>query len=211
MRTGIFGGTFDPIHNAHLTVAEAVRRRLDLREVLFVPVGQPWLKSEQPAAPAADRLRMVELAVESRPDFLVSRAEIDRPGLTYTVDTLASLREHAQSGEEFYFIMGWDSLADLPRWKEPARIIRLCHLVAVPRPGFPLPDLDRLEAAIPGIRERLTIMDEPNVDISSTALRGRVAAGLPIQGLVPEAVEKYILEKKLYAGGVHARTSGDRS
>ncbi len=198
---GVLGGTFDPIHNAHLVLAEAVRGRLGLDEVLFVPAGNPWLKPESPEAPAEDRLNMVRLAVAGKPYFRVSDIEVRRPGPTYTVETIAELVKQ-YPGDEICFIMGWDSLAELPRWKEPQRLITLSRLAAVPRPGYPLPDIKALEKALPGLLERLTVLDEPRVDISSTVIRSRVMLGLSIHDLVPEAVERYIREHQLYLKGV---------
>lgn len=199
--TGVFGGTFDPVHNAHLALAEAVRARLELDEVLFVPAGEPWLKPDHPLASAEDRVQMVRLAISGKPYFKVSTIEVERSGPSYTVDTIAELRGR-RPGEELYFILGWDNLAELPRWREPSRLVRLCRLAAVPRPGYPLPDLKSLESAIPGISVRLVIMDKPNIDISSSVLRSRAALGLSIHDLVPESVERYIREHKLYLRGV---------
>jgi len=124
--------------------------------------------------------------------------EIERDGPSYTLDTMAELWARLGAGDELFFILGWGSLSELPRWKEPERIIKLCRLVAVPRPGFPRPDLESLEKSIPGLSERVTILEEPQVDISASDIRERVAGGLSISGLVPEAVEGYIKEKGLY-------------
>ena len=198
MRTGILGGTFDPIHKGHLAVAEEVRLRLSLDEVLFIPVGQPWRKTGIPILPAEHRVEMVCLAIADRPAFRVSTVEVNRDGPSYTIDTLEELQSVRGDGDELFFVVGWDSLADLPNWRAPEQIIRLCQLVAVPRPGYFPPDLESLEAAVPGISERVILLDGPEVDVSASQIRGRVVRGLPISGLVPEAVEKYIREHRLY-------------
>ncbi len=198
MKTGILGGTFDPIHKGHLAVAEEVRLRLNLDEVVFIPVGHPWRKAGSPILPAEHRIEMVRLAIVDRPSFRVSTIEVDREGPSYTVNTLEELQSGPGSEDEIYFIVGWDSLADLPSWKAPERIIRLCHLVAVPRPGCFPPDLTSLETSVPGISERVILLDGPEVDVSASQIRERVARGLSISGLVPEAVERYIREHGLY-------------
>ncbi|MFH1032286.1 MAG: nicotinate-nucleotide adenylyltransferase [Chloroflexota bacterium] len=198
MNTGVLGGTFDPIHNGHIRVAEEVKVRLNLTEVLFIPAGHPWLKAGETISAAENRIQMVRLAIKDKPGFKLSTAEIERPGPTYTLDTIAELRSKIKVGDELYFIMGWDSLALLPKWREPLRLIKLCKLVAVPRPGYPLPDLKTLEAEIPGLRDRVTILDKPEIDISATDIRSRVARGLFIGHLVPKPVEEYIKRHKLY-------------
>ncbi len=195
---GILGGTFDPIHNGHIMVAEEVRDRLDLTEVLFVPANQPWLKDNSSISAAGRRVQMVRLAVATEPYFRLSTMEIDRAGLSYTVDTITQLQAELGVGAELFFILGWDNLAQLPQWREPARLIKTCHLVAVPRPGYALPDLDSLEVALPGLSRSLVVLDKPEVDISATEIRKRVARGLSIGHLVPEPVDEYIRQHKLY-------------
>ncbi len=198
MNLGVLGGTFDPIHNGHLAMADEVRSRLNLSQVLFVPAGQPWLKAGSQITAAEHRLKMVRLAIADRPYCSVSTMEVERTGASYTLDTLAELWSRLGAGDELFFLMGWGSLSELPRWKEPERIIKLCRLVAVPRPGYPRPDLELLEKSIPGITERVIILEEPQVDISASDIRERVAKGLSISGLVPEVVEGYIREEGLY-------------
>ena len=198
MKIGVLGGTFDPIHNGHLAVAEEVRKRLNLDRVLFVPTGHPWMKIGREISSAEHRVGMMRLAIADKPYYSLSTIEIEREGPSYTFDTLAELWARLEAGDELYFIVGWDSLAELPQWKEAARIIRLCKLVAVPRPGYPHPDLELLEASIPGLSERVIILDKPEVDISASEIRERVAKGLSISGLVTEAVERYIREEGLY-------------
>jgi nicotinate-nucleotide adenylyltransferase len=201
VKIGVIGGTFDPIHNGHLIIAEETRNRLALAEVLFVPAGQPWLKASPPVATVDQRLEMVRLAIADRPYFKLSTVDIDRPGPSYTIDTIADLQSQLGDGTELFFILGWDSLAELPQWHEPARLIEMCYLVAVPRPGHSRPKLKALKAAIPGISRRLMLLDRPEVNISATVIRERVAWGLSIRRLVPEAVNRYIKQHELYLTG----------
>ncbi len=198
MNIEVLGGTFDPVHNGHMAVAEEVRTRLELAEVLFLPAGQPWLKPEYGISAAEDRVEMLRLALAYKRHFKLSLMEIERPGPTYTVDTIAELRKQHGDSDEIYFIMGWDSLAELPMWKEPSRLISLCRLVAVPRPGYSLPDLKSQEKTIPGLSGRVILLDKPVVDISATVIRSRVALGLSIRDFVSGAVERYIREHRLY-------------
>lgn len=198
MNIGVLGGTFDPIHNGHIMVAEEARARLDLAEVLFVPANQPWLKESSPILAAEHRVQMVRLAVATQPYFRLSTVEIDRAGLSYTVDTITELQAELGAGDELFFILGWDNLAQLPQWRESSRLIEMCRLVAVPRPGYRLPGLDSLEAALPGLSRSLVVLDKPEVDISATEIRKRVAQGLSIGHLVPEPVGEYIRQHKLY-------------
>ncbi|MBI2854032.1 MAG: nicotinate-nucleotide adenylyltransferase [Chloroflexi bacterium] len=199
-RLGVLGGTFDPIHTAHLIVAEEVRVKFGLAKVLFIPTGMPYFKSDQGLSAAQDRLGMVRAAVASNPDFEASTIEIDRPGPTYTVDTVAELREKYRQ-EEIYFIVGWDALKTLPSWREPKRLLEMCRLVGVPRPDWRKPSIPELEEAIPGASQRIVLLDQPVIGISSTEIRSRVAAGISIRYLVPEAVERYIAERGLYCEG----------
>jgi len=198
MNSGVLGGTFDPIHNGHLIVAEEVRAGLDLAEVLFVPAGQPWLNKSTFISPVKHRLEMLRLALADKPYFKLSNMEIERAGPTYTVDTIAELKAQLGGRDELFFILGWDSLAMLPKWRQPSRLITMCHLVVVPRPGYPLPDLHALEASIPGLSRRVTLMEKPEIDISASVIRDRVARGLSVCHLVPEPVDEYIRQHKLY-------------
>ncbi len=199
MKIGVLGGTFDPIHNGHIKVAEEVRARLDLAKVLFVPAGQPWLKADSPISPAKHRIEMVRLAIADHSYFELSRVEIDLPGPSYSVATIGELRAQLNAGDELFFILSWDSLPQLPRWKEPSRLIKLCRLVVVPRPGYELPDLKQLEALIPGLSQSLILLDKPEIDISATEIRKRVAQGLSLRRLVPAPVANYIKQHKLYS------------
>jgi nicotinate-nucleotide adenylyltransferase len=198
MKIGVLGGTFDPIHLGHLKVAEEARDRLDLAEVLFVPAGQPWLKTNNVISPAEHRVEMVRLAIAGKPYFKLSTMEIERPGPTYTVDTIAELKGQLGSGDELFFILGWDNLIQLPQWREPSRLVKMCHLVAIPRVGYPTPDLASLETTVPGLSQSVTLLDEPRIDINASVIRQRVAQGLSISHLVPEPVERYIKQHRLY-------------
>ena len=198
MKIGVLGGTFDPVHQGHLVIAEEAIGRLNLAEILFVPAGQPWLKMDYPISSAEHRVQMVRLAIADKPGFKLSTMEIERDGPTYTVDTIAQLQAQLGTGTELFFILGWDNLNELPQWREPARLVKLCHLVAIPRPGYPLPDLDSLEAVIPGLTSSTIILNTPEIDISASEIRQTVAQGLSISHLVPEPVDRYIREHRLY-------------
>ena len=198
MNIGMIGGTFDPIHNGHLTVAEETRTRLDLAEILFVPAGQPWLKMNTPISAAEHRVQMVRLALADKPYLKLSTIEEERAGPTYTDDTITELGAQLGAGDELFFILGWDSLAELPQWREPSRLIKMCRLVAIPRVGYSIPELNSLEALVPGLSQRVTLLDTPHIDISASAIRDRVAHGLSIHHLVPEPVNRYIKQHNLY-------------
>jgi nicotinate-nucleotide adenylyltransferase len=198
MKIGLLGGTFDPIHVGHLIIAEEVRLKLDLNEVLFIPAGQPWLKSKRSMAPAEHRLEMLKLAIVSNAHFKVSTIELKRPGPSYSVDTISALRDELGAEAELFFVVGFDALAELPMWKEPSRLVGMCQVVGVRRPGYAELDWHSLEQAIPGVWSRVMVVDVSQIDISSTQIRERVAKGLSIRPLVPEAVERYILEHRLY-------------
>jgi len=193
---GVLGGTFDPIHIGHLVVGEEARIKLGLSEVLFVPAGQPWLKLDRNITPAVHRAEMVRRAIADNPYFRLSTLEMDRPGPSYTVDTLTMLRKQLGSGASFFFILGRDTLAELPLWKEPQKVVQLCRLVVPPRLGSR--DLKHLEKAIPGLLDKVVQLDMPVIGISSSEIRQRVTQGLSIRYLVPHEVEKYITEQKVY-------------
>ncbi len=195
---GIFGGTFDPVHNGHLAVAEAVQSALALDCVLFVPVADPPHKRNRALTPAEDRWRMVKLAVANRPGFAVSRVDIDRAGPQYSVDTVQLLqREFSVGAGETFFIIGADALAGIPHWHNPQTLVERCRLVAVHRPGVK-PSIDALLAALPQLRSRLLWVEMPPVPISATEIRRRVARGEAISRLVPAAVADYIARHRLY-------------
>jgi nicotinate-nucleotide adenylyltransferase len=196
-RLGVLGGTFDPIHYGHLVAAQETHYQLELERVLLVPVGQPPHKLNEPLSPAEHRVRMIELAIEGRPQFALSRVDVDRPGPQYTADTLALLREEWGPDTRLFFIAGSDSLADILHWRAPRQIVREAELAVVRRPGGKV-DVDRLARELPGLRDRLHWVQMPLLDISSTGLQARVRQGRPISFFLPPAVEAYILEQGLY-------------
>ena len=201
MNRGVFGGTFDPIHNGHLMVADEVRERLNLEEVVFVPAGQPWLKMDWVISAAEDRLRMMHIALDGKPEYKISDMEIARGGPSYTIDTIREMRRGTGGEDELFFILGEDNMCQLPQWREAAELIKLCYLVAVPRPGSARAKLKDLEESLPGITERVMVLKRPEIDISSSNIRERVGQGLSVRHLVPEAVNRYLKQKGLYAAG----------
>lgn len=205
MRLGLFGGTFDPVHLAHLILAESCREQCQLDAVWFLPAGDPPHKGAKTITPGNARVEMLDFAIAGHPSFHVSRMELERDGKSYTFQTLERL--HAEDpARELFFLIGADSLADFPTWREPRRILELATIVAVNRGDRPLPDVDDVARRIAGniaagtVRERIRTVTMPGVDISSTDIRTRAKSGRSIRYLVPRAVEVYIGEKKLYAG-----------
>ncbi|HEX5201845.1 nicotinate-nucleotide adenylyltransferase [Paractinoplanes rhizophilus] len=190
-RIGIMGGTFDPIHHGHLVAASEVQARFDLDEVVFVPTGQPYEKGR--VSPAEDRYLMTVIATASNPRFHVSRADIDRDGPTYTVDTLRDMRAIFGSDAKLYFITGADALARILSWKDAMEMFRMAHFVGVTRPGFELSD-DHLP------EDSVSLVEVPAMAISSSACRTRVAEGQPVWYLVPDGVVQYINKRGLYRG-----------
>jgi nicotinate-nucleotide adenylyltransferase len=188
-RVGIMGGTFDPIHHGHLVAASEVAGRFDLDEVVFVPTGQPYQKGV--VSPAEDRYLMTVIATASNPRFQVSRADIDRNGPTYTVDTLRDLRTLYGPDAELFFITGADALERILSWKDALEMLSMAQFVGVTRPGFELSD-----AHLPD--DSVTLVEVPAMAISSSDCRARVAAGKPIWYLVPDGVVQYIAKRRLY-------------
>jgi len=185
------GGTFDPIHHGHLVAASEVQARFDLDEVVFVPTGQPYEKGR--VSPAEDRYLMTVIATASNPRFHVSRADIDRDGPTYTIDTLRDMRAVFGADASLYFITGADALARILSWKNALEMLSIAHFVGVTRPGFELSD-DHLP------EDTVTLVEVPAMAISSTACRQRVALGHPVWYLVPDGVVQYINKRGLYRG-----------
>ncbi|GGL14722.1 putative nicotinate-nucleotide adenylyltransferase [Mangrovihabitans endophyticus] len=183
------GGTFDPIHHGHLVAASEVQVRFDLDEVVFVPTGQPYQKGV--VSSAEDRYLMTVIATASNPRFHVSRADIDRAGPTYTVDTLRDLRKVYGPEAKLFFITGADALARILSWKDALEMLSLAHFVGVTRPGFELSD-DHLPA------DSVTLVGVPAMAISSSDCRSRVSAGRPVWYLVPDGVVQYIAKRGLY-------------
>ena len=188
-RIGIMGGTFDPIHHGHLVAASEVQDRFDLEEVVFVPTGQPYEKGA--VSSAEDRYLMTVIATASNPRFHVSRADVDRDGPTYTVDTLRDLNAVYGPTVELFFITGADALAKILSWKDAFEMLSLAHFVGVTRPGFELSG-DHLPA------DTVTLVEVPAMAISSSECRARVAAGKPVWYLVPDGVVQYIAKRGLY-------------
>lgn len=185
------GGTFDPVHHGHLVAASEVAARFDLDQVIFVPTGQPVGKDAAAVSAAEDRYLMTVVATASNPRFTVSRVDIDRPGVTYTVDTLNDLRA-AHPGDELFFITGADALEQILSWRRVDELFALAHFVGVTRPGYELDD-DHLPVG------SVSLVEVPALTISSSGCRARVAAGLPVWYLVPDGVVQYISKRGLYA------------
>ncbi len=199
---GVLGGTFDPIHLGHLAIAEEAREALGLERVLFVPAGEPVHKPGRRFAPVEDRVAMVELAIRGEPAFELSRAEVDRPGPSFAVDTLEGFAAAARAeGREpdLTFILSADTYAGLPTWREPDRILVLCRMAVLPRPGAPGPDPGAMARLVPGADRRTVLLDGPLLAVSGSTIRARVAAGRSIRYLVPDAVAAYIGDHGLYA------------
>ena len=193
---GVMGGTFDPIHLGHLAVAEEAREVLRLERILFVPAGQPPHKPADEVTSVEHRLAMVELAIADNPAFELSRIEVDRPGPSYTVDTLEAL---AAGGDQITVILSAETFAELPTWHEPWRLFDAARVAVAPRWGYPAPDPGWLAVAFPGREDRVSYLEGPRLGVSSTALRARVAAGRSIRYLVPQPVAAYIAANNLYA------------
>lgn len=201
---GILGGTFDPPHIGHLALAQEAYARLMLDRVWFIPAGQPPHKVGHVLSPAADRRAMVELAVADDPRFAVSSVDLDRPGPSYTSETLRLLRAEWGAERPMCLILGWDMLTYLPHWHEPVSVIATVdQIAAAHRPGVPEPagELERLRQALPGLAEKLVILPAPELDVAATDLRERVASNLPIRYLVPDAVRAYVEAHHLYGSG----------
>jgi nicotinate-nucleotide adenylyltransferase len=192
------GGTFDPIHHGHLVTAEAALWAFHLDEVVFVPTGQPWMKSDRQVSPPEHRYLMTVIATSSNPRFWVSRLEIEREGPTYTVETLQELRRTAEEDIELFFITGADAMLEILSWKDPGGVLALAHFIAATRPGY---DIARFEAEAPSAHRDVTVLDVPALAISSTDIRRRVREGEPIRYLVPEGVETYVRKFGLYREG----------
>lgn len=198
MKLGVMGGTFDPVHIGHLIAAEEARVKLALDTVLFVPAGRPWLKAGCSITPAAQRVQMVRLATESNPFFELSMIEVERPGHSYTVDTMRELRDRYGSEVELFFILGSDSVSGLSQWKEPEEILRLCSLAVMRRADGLLSEQKKSEQLLFDNRDKIIFVDMPVIGISSSDIRERVRKGLSVHYMVADAVEWYIVEEKLY-------------
>jgi len=184
---GLFGGSFDPVHHAHLIVGQVAAEKLGLDSVRFIPARQQPFKAGQHRTTSEDRAAMLSLALAGMPGFTVERSELNRPGPSYTVDTLRHLRER-EAGEEFVLLLGADAAADLPAWKEAARVPELARVAVFARPGARLPDLPWIAA----------VVEVPAIDISATEIRRRAHRGLSLRYWVPDAVAEYIAKHRLY-------------
>lgn len=196
-RLGIMGGTFDPIHYGHLVTAEQAREALDLDLVLFMPAGSPAFKQDQAVSSGEDRYAMTLLATAANPAFIASRFEIDRAGITYTVDTLRALRARYPDNVELYFITGADAIIEILTWHDADSIASLATLIAATRPGY---DIDQAKARIKasGIEFDIRYIEIPALAISSTNIRERVASGKSVRYLTSESVLGYIAKNGLY-------------
>ncbi len=190
VRLGVMGGTFDPVHHGHLVAASEVAARFDLDRVIFVPTGQPWQKDRGEVSPAEDRYLMTVVATAANPRFTVERVDIDRPGLTYTTDTLRDL-SRLHPGAELFFITGADALEAILSWKDVGELWSLAHFVGVTRPGHRLNS-----AGLPA--GSVSLVEIPALAISSSDIRRRVRDGSPIRYLVPDGVMHYIAKSGLY-------------
>ena len=201
MRVGVFGGTFDPVHFGHLILAEQCREQGRLEEVLFVPAPRPPHKP-QPIARFDQRVEMLALALAGNPTFRIDEIEKDRDGPSYTVDTLAELRRR-RPGDDFWLLVGGDTIRDLHVWYEPRRLLEMAGLLVMARPGSPIPDRDELGARVglPAGAVRLKLVDAPQIDIASRDLRRRAAEGRSLRYLLPRAVECYVHDRRLYQPG----------
>lgn len=193
-RVGMMGGTFDPIHVGHLAIADDVREALGLERILFIPAGVPPHKPEGSVAPVADRVAMVEAALADNPAFELSRVEVDRPGPSFTVDTV----ERLATTFEVTVILSAETFHELPTWHEPDRLFAAAHVAVVPREGYAAADPAWLASTFPGREDRVRYVEVPHLGVSSTGIRARVAAGRTIRYLVPLAVGSYIDAHGLY-------------
>jgi len=206
MRLGIMGGTFDPIHNGHLFVAEEARALFGLERILFITNGSPPHKRAYSSTPAGNRYAMTLIATHNNPSFTCSPMELNRPGVSYTVDTLTQLRQEHPDAELFY-ITGIDAVADILSWNRHDEVIRLATFIAATRPGFDLAGLkDRLPVAY---LERILVISSTSLGISSTDIRSRVSRRLPIRYLTPDGVVDYIYKRKLYMDDQERRQAAE--
>lgn len=195
-RIGVMGGTFDPIHHGHLVAASEVQSGFDLDEVLFVPTGEPWQKSDREVSVAEHRYLMTVIATAANPRFQVSRVDIDREGLTYTIDTLRELKKQFPD-DELFFITGADALSSIITWQSYEELFELAHFVGCTRPGHEM----KLEVLADLPSDRVSMVEIPALAISSTDCRTRVEAGEPVWYLVPDGVVQYIGKHGLYRSG----------
>jgi nicotinate-nucleotide adenylyltransferase len=201
-RIGVMGGTFDPIHHGHLVTAEEAWKQFQLDQVLFMPSGHPPHKEDRRSLDPEDRYLMAVIATATNDHFKVSRMEVDRPGPSYTVDTVRELHRIYGKNTEVFFITGADAILEILTWKEPEKVLQECTFIAATRPGY---DLDKLERSLPEAERirhasdpRVLVMEIPALAISSTGIRQRVSEGRPIRYLVPEGVSEFIEKNGFY-------------
>jgi len=201
MQVGILGGTFDPVHLGHLIIAEEARTSVGLNRVLFLPAGEPWLKEGLALSSAEHRVNMLRLAVEDNPHFQVSLVEVQRPGPSYTVDTLETVLAELGPATSLHFILGLDALEEFHRWKEPARILTMAGLVVVRRPGRQEFDWPAFFTRLPQAAGKVRLLEAPLLGISATEIRHRAEAGASLRYQVPSKVKDYIKEHRVYLRG----------
>lgn len=211
LRYGILGGTFDPPHVGHLVLAQEAQIQLGLDRLWFVPTGAPPHKPGRRVSSHADRREMVERAIAGNPRFALSAVELERDGPSYSVDTLRHLRREWGQSVMMCLVMGWDMLTYLPQWRQPEHVIATVdRIAATHRPGFTVDpeEIARLERSLPGLAQKLTVLAAPQVEVSSTEIRGRVASGVPIRYLVSDSVRSYIEERGLYRSTDRSESGG---
>ncbi|KNF09434.1 putative nicotinate-nucleotide adenylyltransferase NadD [Gottschalkia purinilytica] len=191
---GIMGGTFDPIHMGHLVIAEEARYKFELDKVIFIPTGNPPHKKEKNVTLGYHRYEMTLLATLTNPYFEVSSIELDRKGLTYTIDTMSYFKEKYKDDVEFYFITGADSLLDLHTWKDSDKLLQMCKFIGATRPGF---DLDGINVSCK-YKKNVCTITIPELQVSSTDIRNRIKKGMPVTYLLPHLVQEYIEKNNLY-------------
>ncbi len=199
-RIGLLGGTFDPPHVGHLWLATLARDSLDLERVIVMPAPVPPHKLGRRISPVADRVALVKCAIEGDPFLELSTLELERPGPSYTVDTVTELLATLPADVELILVMAADSLEDIDGWREPERLLRLVRWAIGPRPGAAAPDRSMLERRFGTDADRIVVLDGPALDVSASEIRGRVAAGRAIRYLVPQRVEAEIAARGLYTG-----------
>lgn len=200
VKLGILGGTFDPIHNGHLQLAQSARQTLGLDTVVFAPAGDPPHKPARALTPAEHRFKMVALAIADEPGFAVSRVDLDRPGPHFSADMIALVQADYQVGpEETFFIIGADALADLPHWYAPDKLLALCRVAAACRAGY-APDLAALPTQLPSLAQRLVWIEMPHTPVSATRLRRQISRGDDVSGQIPAPALNYLTTHHLYDG-----------
>jgi nicotinate-nucleotide adenylyltransferase len=197
---GLLGGTFDPVHYGHLTIADQTRETLGLERVLFIPAARPPHKSDQPITASEHRVAMVELAIADDASFALGRHELDRPGPSYTADTVSDVARVSRSEgrADPVFILSAEALTGLPTWHDTDRLLRSCRVAVVPRRGYPASSGAWLDARFPGFQDRFIFLGGPELGHSASDIRARAASGRSIRYLVPPAVERYIRQHQLY-------------